>query len=336
MQLEEKDLGDVTRKVSAKSAMKKAGAFFFLLMVLELPMSILIYIVQRSVPEEYGTLVSILMTQAYLLAGAVLYMVITKTRFREDLQVRKYRLSTFFLSLVVLITASPMASLLNVVSQFFAKNSTSGAIFDITKNVPIWLGILIIGCLPGFVEETLYRGVIFTAFRKRSVLTGIVISALCFGLMHLNFNQMLYAVYLGVIFALIVEATGSLVSTMILHMLFNAVNTAYVYILPVLFKWMEKYSAEYATMDIETLFDTAPTNSQLMMTTAFLIPFAVGGLVLTVLLLKTIAKMNGRMLTMKSIRGRKEEMEGTKPVNVFLILGWIFCLVICIGNLFAQ
>lgn len=323
MQLEEKDLGDVTRKVSAKSAMKKAGAFFFLLMVLELPMSILVYMVQRSVPEEYGTLVSILMTQAYLLAGAVLYMVITKTRFREDLQVRKYRLSTFFLSLVVLITASPMASLLNVVSQFFAKNSTSGAIFDITKNVPMWLGILIIGCLPGFVEETLYRGVIFTAFRKRSVLTGIVISALCFGLMHLNFNQMLYAVYLGVIFALIVEATGSLVSTMILHMLFNAVNTAYVYILPVLFKWMEKYSAEYATMDIEALFDTAPTNSQLMMTTVFLIPFAVGGLVLTVLLLKTIAKMNGRMLTMESIRGRKEEMEGTKPVNVFLILGWI-------------
>lgn len=249
---------------------------------------------------------------------------------------RKYRLSTFFLSLVVLITASPMANLLNVVSQFFAKNSTSGAIFDITKNVPIWLGILIIGCLPGFVEETLYRGIIFTAFRKRSVLTGIVISALCFGLMHLNFNQMLYAVYLGVIFALIVEATGSLVSTMILHMLFNAVNTAYVYILPVLFKWMEKYSAEYATMDIETLFDMAPTNSQLMMTTVFLAPFAVGGLVLTVLLLKTIAKMNGRMLTMESIRGRKEEMEGTKPVNVFLILGWIFCLVICIGNLFAQ
>lgn len=37
MQLEEKDLEDATRKVPVKSAMKKAGAFFFLLMVLELP-----------------------------------------------------------------------------------------------------------------------------------------------------------------------------------------------------------------------------------------------------------------------------------------------------------
>lgn len=336
MQLEKKDLEDMTGNVSTKSTMKKAGAFFFLLMVLELPMSILVYTVQKLLPEEYSTLVSILMTQAYLLIGAVFYMVITKIRFREDLQVRKYRLSTFFLSLVVLITASPMASLLNIVSQFFAKNSTSGAIFDVTQNVPMWLGILIIGCLPGFVEETLYRGIIFMAFRKRSVLTGIVISALCFGLMHLNFNQMLYAVYLGVIFALIVEATGSLISTMILHMLFNAINTAYVYILPMFYKWMEKYSAEYASMDIETLFDTAPTNLQLMMTTVFLIPFAIGGLVLTVLLLKAIAKLNGRTLTMESIHGRREDMEGIKPINVFLILGWIFCLVICISNLFAE
>ena len=331
MQLEEKNFTGVTG--TAKGAMKKAGAFFFLLMIFELPMSLLVYKVQKLFPADYSALVSILMTQGYLLAGAILYMIITKTGFREGLQVKKYRISTFFLSLVVLIAAAPMASLLNVLSQFFAKNLTSGVIFDVTQNVPVWLGILIIGCIPGFVEETLYRGIIFTAFRKRSVLTGIVISALCFGLMHLNFNQMLYAVYLGVIFALIVEATGSLVSTMILHMLFNAVNTAYVYLLPMYYEWLGKYSPEYASVDIESLFNTVPTNSQLMMTVALLVPFAIGGLVLTILLLKAIAKLNGRTLTMASIREKKEE---TKPVNVCLILGWIFCLIICIGNLFGN
>lgn len=333
MQLEEKNFTDETGTV--KKAMKKAGVFFFLLMIFELPMSLLVLKVQGLFPEQYSALVSILMTQAYLLIGAILYMIITKTGFREGLQVKKYRISTFFLSLIVLITASPMASLLNILSQFFAKNSTSGMIFDVTQNVPMWLGVLIIGCLPGFVEETLYRGIIFTAFRKRSVLTGIVISALCFGLMHMNFNQMLYAIYLGVIFALIVEATGSLVSTMILHMLFNAVNTVYVYILPMYYEWMEKYSSEYASVDMESLFNTVPTTAQLMMTAAFLAPFAIGGLVLTILLLKAIAKQNGRTLTVASICGRKEEVKQTKPVNVFLILGWIFCLVICIGNLFA-
>lgn len=336
MQLEEKDLTVMTQTASAKGAMKKAGVFFLLLMLFEIPMAFLVYAVQNIFPAEYSSLISVLMTQGYLLLGAVLYMIITGTKISRDLQVRKYRVSTFFLSLVVLMMASPMASWLNIVSQFFAKNTTSGAILDITNNVPMWLGILIIGCLPGFVEETLYRGIIYTAFRKRSVLTGIVVSALCFGLMHMNFNQVLYAIYLGVIFALLVEATGSLVSTMILHMLFNAMNTAYVYILPKLYEWLGRYYEEYASLDIEAAMNAVPDNSQLVMMTVFLAPFAIGGLVLTILLIKVIANLNGRTLTMASICGNREAVKDTKPVNVFLIIGWIFCLIVCIGNLFGQ
>ena len=194
MQLEENNVMDMTRTTEAKRSMKKAGVFFLLLMVFEIPASILIYLVQGMFPEEYSTLVSILMTQVYLLFGAIFYMLITKTKPREDLQVKKYRISTFFLTLVALITAAPMASWLNVVSQLFAKNTTSGAIYDITQNVPMWLGVLIIGCLPGFVEETLYRGIVYSAFKKRSVLTGIVVCALSFGLMHMNFKQVMYAI----------------------------------------------------------------------------------------------------------------------------------------------
>ena len=336
MQLEENNVKDMTRTMEAKSSMKKASVFFLLLMVFEIPVSILIYLVQGMLPEEYSTLVSILMTQGYLLFGAILYMLITKTKPREDLQVKKYRISTFFLTLVALITASPMASWLNVVSQLFAKNTTSGAIYDITQNVPMWLGVLIIGCLPGFVEETLYRGIIYSAFKKRSVLTGIVVSALSFGLMHMNFNQVMYAIYLGVIFALIVEATGSLVSTMILHMLFNAVNTAYVYILPMLYKGLGKYYAEYESVDIEAAFEAVPETSQLVVMAVAMAPLAIGGFVLTILLIKAIARMNGRTITMASICGNKEEIKDMKPVNVCLILGWIFCLIICISNLFAA
>jgi len=250
--------------------------------------------------------------------------------------VKKYRVSTFFLSLVVLITASPMATWLNVFSQLFAKNQTSGAIYQVTQNVPVWAGIIIIGCLPGFVEETLYRGIVFTAFRKRSVLTGIIISALSFGLMHMNYNQILYAVYLGMVFAFIVEATGSLVSTMILHMLFNAVNTSYIYILPKLYEWLGKYSQEYANMDMESIFEQTPEKTQLLSMLVVITPFAVGGIVLTVLLLKAIANINGRPFTWAYIRGNKEETAKTRPVNVFIILGWVFCIVIATMNLLVS
>jgi hypothetical protein len=303
------------------SDMKKASLFFFLVLILEIPMSFLVYGVQLAIPAKYSTLASILITQGYLLLSAVIYLLVTKTKFTRDLHFQKYRVSTFFLSIVLLITASPMASWLNVLSQFFASNSTSTAIFQVTETVPMWLGILIIGCLPGLVEETLYRGIIFSAFRQRSVLTGIVVSALSFGLMHMNFNQILYAIYLGVIFALVVEATGSLASTMILHA-------------PKLYEFLGHFYAEYANMNLEDVLNEQPTKMQLFSSLVALTPFAVGGLVLTVLLLKAIAKMNGRTLTWASVRGDKSKAKQTSPVNVFLILGWIFCLLMAVGELF--
>lgn len=320
---------------TTKKSMTKASIFFFVVLILEIPLAILIGMLQNVMSAEYTSLISILVTQGYLLLSAIIYLIVTKTSPKRDLRVGKYKISTFFLSLVLLVTAAPMASWLNVFSQLFAKNETSGAIFEVTEAVPMWLGILIIGFLPGLVEETLYRGVMFSAFRKRSILTGIVISALSFGLMHMNFNQMLYAVYLGIVFALVVEATGSLVSTMILHMLFNGINTMYVYILPKLYDFLAQYSEEYANINVEEMMNTQPQMSQLLAMLVVLAPFAVGGLVLTWLLLKAIAKINGRILTWASLRGTKEEVVQTKPVNVFLILGWVFCLVMSVSALFG-
>lgn len=314
-------------------SMKRASLFFFLVMVFEIPVAMLVYKLQSAMPAEYGSLISILVTQGYLLAAAIIYLIVTRTSPVRDLRMKKYKISTFFLSLVLLVTAAPMATWLNVLSQLFAKNKTSGAMFEVTELVPMWLGILIIGFLPGIVEETLYRGIMLTAFRKRSVLTGIVISALSFGLMHMNFNQIMYAIYLGVVFALVVEATGSLVSTMVLHMLFNGVNIVYVYILPKFYDFMAQYSEEYASINMEEVMNAQPAKSQLFAMLVVIAPFAVGGLVLTWLLLKAIAKINGRTLTWESLRGEKSEGIQVKPVNIFLILGWAFCLVMAVSAL---
>lgn len=319
--------------LSVKDAMEKAGVFFFLLMILEIPLSVLILYVQNLMPVEYNTLISILITQGYMLVAAIGYMFLTKIKPVENLRISRYKIVTFFLSIVVLVTAMPMATWLNLFSQLFTSNKTSNAIFGVTQVIPAWLGILVLGCLPGFVEEVIYRGIIYTAFKKRSVLTGIVISALSFGLMHMNFNQMLYAVYLGVVFALMVEATGSLVSTMLLHMLFNAVNTAYIYVLPTLVRWTGQFSAEYADMDTEAMLQAGATGAELLPALFLLVPLAVGGLVLTWLLLKAIAHINGRSLTWKTICEQRQKQEKTKPVNVWLMLGWALCLISCIGNL---
>lgn len=331
MGIEDTELQPMKDEREVETAGKRAGLFFFILLVIELPLSLVIRTVQDRFDVQYSTLISVLMTQGYLLLAALSYMGFTHKKFGADLQVRRYKVSSFFLSLLLLMVASPMATWLNVLSQLFAKNETSGAIYDITQNVPMWLGILIIGCLPGFVEETIYRGILFSAFRKRSVLTGVIISGLSFGLMHMNFNQILYAIYLGIVFALLVEATGSLVSTMILHMLFNALNTMYLYLLPKVYEMLGSMSSEYANFDLETELAITPDREQLFTMLEALAPMAVIGVVLMILILKAIAKINGREFSWKYLCRKKENAGGM--VNVWIILGWIFCLVFAFLNL---
>ena len=318
----------------SRKDMKLAGLFFFLIMIFEVPMAMLIYRVQDLFPAEKETLISVLMTQGYLLVAALIYIFIRKKSFSQDLCVRRYKLSSFFLSVLVLICASPMANCLNIASQFFTSNRTNQAVFEITENVPAWLAIIIVGCLPGFVEETIYRGIMFSAYRKYSILAGVIISALSFGLMHLNFNQMLYAIYLGIIFAFLVEATGSLTSTMILHMLFNAVNAGYLYLLPLLLSKLKELGIEEGNLSIEELLAKTPTNQELMNSLKFFLPLAAGGLFLTVVLIKQIANINGRTLTWEVICAKREGAIGsTKPINVWIILAWILCIVFSIMNI---
>lgn len=319
----------------AKKEMKYAGIFFFVILLLQIPLSFVIYAIREQISPDSYYLVSILFTQGYLFVCAIIYLIIRKKRFTADLQFKKYKISTFFLSLVVLITASPMATVFNLISQFFAKNNTSEAILEISEKLPMWLGVMVVGCLPGFIEETIYRGIMYQAFRKRSVMTGIVVSALSFGLMHMNFNQILYAIYLGVVFALLVEATGSICSTMILHMLFNGMNTMYLYLLPKLLRFLSLFSKEVADMYLDSngnvnmteLISNNPTTGQLMASLVIYLPLGVAGFVLTILLLKAIAKINGREYTFQSMLGDKRITSVVKPVTVSLVLGWIFCLI---------
>ncbi len=313
--------------------MKHASIFFCLLMLLELPLSVGMAVILQMLPADYHVLVSVLVTQGYFLVLAGIYMLIKRMNVKKELGFHGYKVSSFFLSLLVLLCATPMATWLNLFSQLFSKNEVSNSIYELTQVLPVGLAVLVIGCLPGFVEEFLYRGIIYRAFRTRSVLTGVIVSALTFGLMHMNFNQILYAVYLGILFAFVVEATGSLYSSMILHMLFNACNTAYLYILPKMYDFLAMYDSQYANIDLQEMMNQTPAKKEIFSGLLFYTPLALGGVFLSVLLIRQIAKLNGRELTLRYICGDKDEVRMTSPLNVPLVLGCLFCIVIAVASL---
>ena len=73
-------------------------------------------------------------------------------------------------------------------------------------------------------EELLFRGVVYQRCKMFwGMKTGIIISALLFGIVHANLVQFIYATLLGLLLALLIEKTGKLSMAVIGHMAANTV-----------------------------------------------------------------------------------------------------------------
>ncbi|MDL2265813.1 CPBP family intramembrane metalloprotease [Parabacteroides sp. OttesenSCG-928-G21] len=89
-----------------------------------------------------------------------------------------------------------------------------------------WIGILSIAIVGPIAEEFLFRGAIMRALMKQfSPTKAIVISALIFGIIHLNPAQVLFAFLLGLIFGWIYYKTGSLIPVILMHIVNNSFST---------------------------------------------------------------------------------------------------------------
>ncbi len=74
------------------------------------------------------------------------------------------------------------------------------------------------------IEEIFFRGFAYQALRTRfGIRWGILLSAAIFALFHLNFMAFFPIFFLGAFLAYLYEKTGSLVSSMTVHMLHNLV-----------------------------------------------------------------------------------------------------------------
>lgn len=96
------------------------------------------------------------------------------------------------------------------------------------------LGLILIQMLfVGFVEETFFRGIIFYSLRNKEPKVFIAFSSVVFGLLHLASSlnpdtafilvilQIINALLLGLIFALIYYSNQSIYTVIIFHTLFN-------------------------------------------------------------------------------------------------------------------
>ena len=113
-----------------------------------------------------------------------------------------------------------IAVYVNNVSMLFFNNMIADSLAGSGKY--FWQSVLVFALLPAVVEELLFRGYIFRS--SGGGRTAIVLSAVLFALLHMNFNQMVYGFVMGIFFAVIVKCTDNLSMTMAVHFLFNLFN----------------------------------------------------------------------------------------------------------------
>lgn len=74
---------------------------------------------------------------------------------------------------------------------------------------------------PPVFEELLFRGTMLSHHLKFGGWHAAIVTSVMFGLFHQNLQQFIYTTVTGIVFSVVVIKTGSLLSSMILHFVFN-------------------------------------------------------------------------------------------------------------------
>ena len=187
---------------------------------------IIAYVVLASTGDNISADLDIdkIVTLPILIAmSAVLYFFVRKNGLTEKYGLCRPKLPAakmlYYIPLLVLLTAnlwygvalnmSPLETVLYVLSMF---------------------------CV-GFLEELIFRGLLFQAMAKDGVKSAIIVSSVTFGIGHIvnmvngsgaellpNLLQVLYAIAIGFAFVMIYCRTKSLLPCIIVHSIFNGLS----------------------------------------------------------------------------------------------------------------
>ena len=93
------------------------------------------------------------------------------------------------------------------------------------SSVPLAASLGVLALTPAICEELAFRGFLLTGLSsKKQVWGGILVSSLCFGLIHMIPQQIFNATLLGIVIALIAVRSGSLLPGVVFHLLYNGLQ----------------------------------------------------------------------------------------------------------------
>ena len=167
------------------------------------------------------------------LVPVVMFTLLNKQSFKttfKDFRFNKINFKSVLISIgigvLVFLLNIAVSSFFSFILQLFGYNYSTGGGTIITS-YPFWMflvNLLITAILPGFCEEVAHRGLLLRGFKDLGMKKAIILSALLFGLMHLNIEQFFYASIIGALLAFLTISTNSIFPAMIVHFMNNGIS----------------------------------------------------------------------------------------------------------------
>lgn len=262
----------------------------------------------------------LLISQIILILPSVGYLYYTKQSYSIAIGLKKLSAANIFLLVGFTLCMSPIMAFVNAFSKLYAVDSTTNIMSWIAENNPFLLSLFCIAVIPAVFEESVYRGVFYQEYRKINPVGAIFFSALLFALLHGNLNQFTYAFVMGIIMAFVIEATDSILSTMIIHFTTNGMSVLALYALRKL-----KYSDEI----LEAANATVLVNFMEVVRT-YGVSAILGG-VIGFLIFIQLAKNSNRLEHIKGLFRRSVmEKKNYPAIRSFLTLPLIISIAFCI------
>jgi len=309
----------------------RSGIVFTAIIVISIGVSFFVSLLAwRGGSLQLSLLQDVILSEAVVLVPAIIVATVCSTEVGEIFRFKKIKISTCVLTVLFMICLEPLLSTVNAISLLFFDNMALKITEEfITADTSFLYAATAIAVIAPIAEELAFRGVIYAGLRKSGrILAAIILQALLFGLMHLNFNQMSYAIVIGIAWGILDEVTGSLWPGLIGHFMINLMGVAGSF---ALLKYMpDALEAEVSANDILI---------SLMFYAVLALIFT--GLAILLLLRIAANEPGGRFRLLRIFRGHdlkiitkdgREELIKRPPVfSVPVVIGIILSLTAMIG-----
>lgn len=193
---------------------------------------------------------------------AVMFLLLQERPRKEKVRFRFLSWKAVLLLIIIAIALELVTIEINVATSFIFSSYTTDAISSDVSSSTFLISLICVAVLPAIFEELSFRGAFFQEYKDAyGIWAGAILSGLLFGLYHMNMRQFIYAFICGVFFALLIEATDSIASSILLHFILNTISCVAIFAVAQIPESTQELTEEaqrqYLLMQLLTFFPIA-------------------------------------------------------------------------------